>query len=174
MDSLKHMDPSSSEHPKLKQWVDQVLRIPFGKYHTLPLSLADPAEDIRSYLSSIQQNLHATVHGHDRAKQDILQLVSQWISNPSSIPSAIGIGGPPGTGKTTLVRHGIAKAMGRPFVQISLGEYDGSSFNGHSYTYEGAVCGKIVQALMQAQCMNPIIFFDELDKISESAHGQEV
>ncbi len=104
-----------------------------------------------------------------------MQLVSQWISNPRSMSKVLGIAGPPGTGKTTLVRHGIAKALGRPFVQISLGgATDSCTLNGHSYTYEGATWGKIVGTLMQARTMNPVIFFDELDKVSESKTGQEI
>ena len=161
------MDESSSEHPKLKTWVDTVLKIPFGKYEEVPVHLGAGERSIRRYLRQTQQALDNTVYGHEKAKQDILQLVSQWISNPRSMAQVIGIAGPPGTGKTTLVRHGIAKALGRPFVQISLGgATDACTLNGHSYTYEGATWGRIVASLMQSNCMNPVIFFDELDKVS--------
>jgi len=95
--------------------------------------------------------------------------------NPSSIGSAIAIHGPPGTGKTSIVKDGISKILGRDFAFIALGGCGDSSFlEGHSYTYEGSVWGKIVQILMDCKSMNPVIYFDELDKVSETARGQEI
>ena len=172
---LQQMEEGTSEYPKLKQWVDAVLKLPFGKYEDVPVSIQDGASRIRAYLRGLRQALDSTVYGHDVAKNDIMQLVSQWISNPQSMSQVLGIAGPPGTGKTTLVRHGIAKALGRPFVQISLGgATDACTLNGHSYTYEGATWGRIAGHLMQTKCMNPVIFFDEVDKVSESQTGQEI
>jgi len=79
------------------------------------------------------------------------------------------------THNTTLIKEGIAKAMNRPFVFISLGgASDGSFLEGHSYTYEGSIYGRIVRGLIETQCMNPIIYFDELDKISKSRKGDEI
>lgn len=173
--TLQQMEENASELPKLQQWVNAVLKLPFGKYEEVPVSIQDTPSQIRSYLRGIRLALDATVHGHDLTKNDIMQLVSQWISNPQSMSQVLGIAGPPGTGKTTLVRHGIAKALGRPFVQISLGgATDACTLNGHSYTYEGATWGRIASHLMQTRCMNPVIFFDEVDKVSESQTGQEI
>jgi ATP-dependent Lon protease len=105
----------------------------------------------------------------------IIQLIGQWIVNPSSIGSAIAITGPPGTGKTSLVKEGISKILGREFAFIALGGAGDSSFlEGHSYTYEGSTCGKIIQILIQSKCMNPVIYFDELDKISDTPRGEEI
>eukprot|EP01068_Selenidium_serpulae_P007868 Selendium_serpulae@DN4825_c0_g1_i1.p1 len=119
--------------------------------------------------------LDKAVCGHQHAKQKILQLASQWVTNPSAMTQCLGIVGPPGNGKTTLVRDGVARALGRPFVQISLGgAKDSSTLEGHNFTYVGSTYGRIVAALMEAQVMNPIIFFDELDKVSENASGNEI
>jgi ATP-dependent Lon protease len=80
-----------------------------------------------------------------------------------------------GTGKTTLVKEGISKILGREFAFIALGgASDGSFLEGHSYTYEGSVWGRIVQILIESKCMNPVIYFDELDKISDTPKGQEI
>jgi ATP-dependent Lon protease len=101
--------------------------------------------------------------------------MAQHFRNPNSKGNNIGIWGPPGNGKTTLIKDGIAKAMGKPFVFISLGGASDSSFlEGHSYTYEGSICGRIAQGLINAKCMDPIIYFDELDKISDTPRGQEI
>ena len=79
------------------------------------------------------------------------------------------------THNTTLIKEGIAKAMDRPFAFISLGGVSDSSFlEGHSYTYEGSIYGRIVNALITTKCMNPIIYFDELDKISQTPKGDEI
>jgi len=83
--------------------------------------------------------------------------------------------GPAGTGKTSLVKEGISKILNRPFAFIALGGATDSSFlEGHSYTYEGSTWGKIVQILIDSKCMNPVIYFDELDKISDTPRGEEI
>jgi len=105
----------------------------------------------------------------------IMQMVGQWISNPGAMGTAIAIHGPPGTGKTSLVKEGISKILGREFAFIALGGAGDSSFlEGHSYTYEGSTWGKIVQILLDSKCMNPVIYFDELDKISDTPRGEEI
>jgi len=79
------------------------------------------------------------------------------------------------THNTTLVKEGISQILGREFAFIALGGTGDSSFlEGHSYTYEGSTWGKILQILIDSKCMNPVIYFDELDKISETARGDEI
>ena len=79
------------------------------------------------------------------------------------------------THNTSLSKEGISKILGREFAFISLGGAGDASFlEGHSYTYEGSLWGKIVQILIDSKCMNPVIYFDELDKLSDSARGQEI
>jgi ATP-dependent Lon protease len=80
-----------------------------------------------------------------------------------------------GTGKTTLVKEGISKILNRPFAFFALGgATDSSTLEGHSITYEGSVWGKIVDTLKSCKCMNPVFYFDELDKVSDTPKGEEI
>jgi len=172
---LKSMDPSDNEYYKLKNWVDAFMRIPFGKYKELSMKMTDGLEECNAFMESSVKTLDSCVYGLTDAKMQILQMIGQWISNPSALGTAIAIKGPPGTGKTSLIKEGISKILGREFSFIALGGASDSSFlEGHSYTYEGSLWGKIVQILMDSKSMNPVIYFDELDKVSDTPKGEEI
>ena len=175
INSLHHMDQHNSEYHKVKHWVDNFMRIPFGTYTSLPISIEDGVDKCHAFMENAQKTLNDSVYGLNDAKMQIMQVLGQLITNPSSIGSAIAIHGPPGTGKTSLCKEGISKILNRPFAFIALGGATDSSFlEGHSFTYEGSLWGKIVQILIDSRCMNPVIFFDELDKISETPKGEEI
>jgi ATP-dependent Lon protease len=151
------------------------MRIPFGKYNNPPISIDDGVEKCHDFMANAQKTLNDAVYGLNDAKMQIMQLLGQLVTNPKAIGTAIAIHGPPGTGKTSLVREGISKILDRPFAFIALGGATDSSFlEGHGYTYEGSTWGKIVQILIDSKCMNPVIYFDELDKISETPKGEEI
>jgi ATP-dependent Lon protease len=172
---LKYMEPGGGEYYKLKQWVDTFMQIPFGSYKSLPVTITDGVEKCNEFMANATQTLDDAVYGLNDAKYQVMQLVGQWISNPGATGTAIAIKGPMGTGKTTLVKDGISKILGRDFAFIALGGATDSSFlEGHSYTYEGAVWGKIVDILVQSKSMNPVIFLDELDKVSATPKGEEI
>ena len=172
---LSYMDPGSGEYYKIKQWVDTFMSIPFGKQQRLPIQLSDGKEKCGEFMENAKKILDDCVYGLDDAKMQILQYIGQWISNPSTTGTAIAIKGPPGTGKTTLIKEGISKILARPFAFLALGGATDSSFlEGHSYTYEGSMWGKVVDILIQSKCMNPVIFMDELDKISDTPKGEEI
>jgi len=173
--SLRYMEPGSGEYYKIKNWVDTFMRIPFSKYETLPLSISDGVDTCHDFMANAQKTLDDAVYGLNDAKMQIMQMLGQLITNPKAIGSAIAIHGPPGTGKTSLVKEGISKILNRPFAFIALGGATDSSFlEGHGYTYEGSTWGKIVQILIDSKCMNPVIYFDELDKISDTPKGEEI
>ena len=175
INSLRYMEPGSGEYYKIKNWVDTFMRIPFGKYKTLPVNIDNGVEQCHDFMENAKKTLDAAVYGLNDAKMQIMQMMGQLITNPSSIGTAIAIQGPMGTGKTTLVKEGISKILNRPFAFIALGGATDSSFlEGHSYTYEGSTWGKIVQILVDSKCMNPVIYFDELDKISDTPKGEEI
>ena len=175
INSLKYMDEGGSEYYKIKNWVDTFMEIPFSKYKNIPLTIDDGVEKCHDFMEKSKQTLDDAVYGMDDAKLQIMQMVGQWIANPEAVGSAIAIKGPMGTGKTTLVKDGISKILGREFAFIALGGATDSSFlEGHSYTYEGSTWGKIVDILIQCKSMNPVIYFDELDKVSETPKGEEI
>ena len=175
INSLKYMDEGGGEYYKIKNWVDTFMEIPFGKYKNIPLNIDDGVEKCHDFMEKSKQTLDDAVYGMDDAKLQIMQMVGQWIANPEAVGSAIAIKGPMGTGKTTLVKDGISKILGREFAFIALGGATDSSFlEGHSYTYEGSTWGKIVDNLIQCKSMNPVIYFDELDKVSETPKGEEI
>ena len=173
--NLRYMDTCSGEYFKVKNWVDTFMTIPFGVHKTLPITMDVGVEQCHTFMEAAKDTLDSAVYGLNDAKMQIMQMVGQWISNPLALGSAIAIKGPPGTGKTTLVKEGISKILGRDFAFIALGGATDSSFmEGHSYTYEGSTWGKIVDILIRCKSMNPVIFFDELDKLSETPKGEEI
>ena len=175
INSLRYMEPGSGEFYKSKNWVDTFMRIPFNKYEGLPISIDDGVEKCHEFMESAQKTLDQAVYGLNDAKMQIMQMLGQLLTNPKAIGTAIAIHGPPGTGKTSLVKEGIRKILNRPFAFIALGGATDSSFlEGHGYTYEGSTWGKIVQILIESKCMNPVIYFDELDKISDTPRGEEI
>jgi len=175
INSLRYIDPGNGEYYKLKNWVDTFMRIPFSKYNSLPISIEDGVDKCHDFMENAQKTINEAVYGLNEAKMQIMQMLGQLLTNPKSIGSAIAIHGPPGTGKTSLIKDGISKILNRPFAFIALGGATDSSFlEGHSYTYEGSTWGKIIQIIIDSKCMNPVIYFDELDKISDTPKGEEI
>lgn len=159
---------------KLRNWFESLMTIPFGKYKGINLDSIETTK-VKTFIDNLQSTMDNAVYGHDEAKRHIIQLMGQQIRNPKSKGNILGIYGVPGNGKTTIIKEGIAKAMDKPFVFISLGGATDSSFlEGHSYTYEGSIYGRIVNGLISSKCMDPIIYFDELDKISKTPKGEEI
>ena len=135
---------------------------------------------IGSTIKQVRSNLDHAIYGHHDAKRQVERVIGQWVSGKES-GYCFGFEGPPGVGKTSLARQGLAKCLknengeSRPFAFIALGgASNGSTLSGHNYTYVGSTWGKIVDVLMETKCMNPIIFIDELDKISNTEHGREI
>ena len=172
---LNSMNEKSGEYFKIKTYVENLCKIPCGIYKTLDIDNKSSPTKISNFLKDSYKTLDDNVYGHKNSKEQIIRIIAQWISNPSLKGNVIGIHGSPGVGKTKLIKDGLSKALNLPFVFIPLGGVNDSSYlTGHSFTYEGAIHGKIVNSLMSAECMNPIIYFDELDKISDSTRGDEI
>lgn len=175
INEFENLRPGTGEYNKLNKWVEGISKVPFGKYAKIPVDITSPIKEKHNFLLGVHQALEKSVYGQIDAKSQILQILSQWISNPNASNNLIALQGPPGIGKTTLIKHGLASQLGIPFCFIPLGgASDASILEGHGYTYEGSMWGRIVDVLMQSKCMNPIIYFDELDKISNTPKGDEI
>jgi ATP-dependent Lon protease len=175
IDLLDKMEGEGGEGHKLRAWVEGFLRIPFGTTVPLPVKIDDGPKPCSDFLAETRKTLDSAVYGMNSAKTQIMQILAQWISNPSSVGNVIALRGPMGVGKTSFAKNGIAKVLKRPFEFFSLGgAADSSNFVGHAYTYEGSMWGRVADSLMTARCMNPVMYFDELDKVSTTAHGEEI
>lgn len=181
--------PAFKNKPVLKQYGNNYLKIINEALSYVPTAklakeykkkMEHSRDKQQQYLTKVGEILEKCVHGHQLVKIQIRRLLAQWISGGQS-GIVLGLEGPPGNGKTTLIKHGMAKCLvdqqgnPRPVGFIPLGgTSNGSSLSGHGYTYQGSTWGRIVDILMDCECMNPILLFDELDKVSLSESGREV
>jgi flagellar biosynthesis GTPase FlhF len=173
--SLQSMDPSTGEYFKLRNWLDKVVSVPFGMYKEFPIRIDDGQEACSQFMVKARKSLDDAIYGQDDTKLQILQYMSTKIANPGGRGMNLLLVGPPGIGKTSLIKHGIAKALDWPFQFISLGgDSDASTYNGHQLVYESSHCGKIVNSLVTAKSMSTILLFDEVDKVSSTPKGEEV
>lgn len=173
--AVEEMGPDSGESYKLRSWVDAFLRIPFGKTIPLPVRLEDGEDKCTHFMVNARKTMDKSIYGMLPAKMQIMQILAQLIVNPNSVGNVIALQGSPGVGKTSLARNAIAEVMKRPFEFFSLGgASDIAGFVGHSYTYEGSMWGRIADSIMHSRSMNPVMYFDELDKVSTTPHGDEI
>jgi len=172
---LESMSPMDSEYHKLKEWIDTVIEIPFSTVKPLTGNMLNAKSvSINSILTWTKAKLDSEIYGMESIKEELLLILNHRLTNPNSSDHSIALIGPPGVGKTKIVRT-LASILSLPFEQISMGGVNDSSFlDGHSYTYEGARPGKIVEAFKKLGCKNGILFFDEVDKIGMSSKSQEV
>ena len=155
-----------------------------------PISLTKTISDmnyLKTNIMKIESNMRVitdilddSIHGHSYAKNQILKIIGQWM-NGEQHGYCFGFEGSPGVGKTSLSKKGLANCLkdengvSRPFAFIALGgSCNGSTLEGHGYTYVNSTWGRIVDILMETKCMNPIIYIDELDKVSKTENGKEI
>jgi len=143
-------------------------------------NLFQMSKQVGENLDSIMHTLNQSVYSHNNAKRQIMKVIGQWMNGEQG-GYCFGFEGSPGIGKTSLAKHGLTKCLlddqgvSRPFAFISLGgSCNGSTLEGHGYTYMNSTWGRIVDILMETRCMNPIIYIDELDKVSNTDQGKEI
>lgn len=157
---LKSMSAASSEGNVIKSYLDWVLDIPWGKYTKESIDVTKARE--------ILDNEH---YGLEDVKDRIIEYLAVKQFSKSQKGPILCLVGPPGVGKTSIAKS-IANAINRKYTRISLGGMkDEAEIRGHRKTYVGAIPGRIVYAMKDAKSMNPLMLFDEIDKINSSYNG---
>ena len=157
---LSKMQPFSAESSVIRNYIEAVLDLPWN-------SQTDDALDLKK-ASEILERDH---YGLKDAKEKVLDYLAVKKLNPSMNGVILCLAGPPGIGKTSLVKS-IAESMGRKFVRVSLGGVrDEAEIRGHRRTYVGSMPGKIMKAMKEAGTNNPVILLDEIDKMSNDFKG---
>lgn len=160
VEKLSKMPPYSQEAFVICNYLDAVLELPWGKYSKSKVSLAKA--------ESILEKEH---YGLQKVKERILEFLAVYMLNPKIKGQIICLAGPPGIGKTSIAKS-VAKAMGRKYARVSLGGVrDEADIRGHRKTYIGAMPGRIITAMQQAGSCNPLILFDEIDKLCSDIKG---
>jgi ATP-dependent Lon protease len=174
--ALAKLKSLTVDRNKNMEWFESLLRIPFGKYSKLPVSKDDDISNINEYFDDVVQKLDEAVYGMNKAKEEIINYVAQFISTDNkSSPRVIGLHGAAGVGKTSLIRRGLSNALRRPMKCFSLGgAKDSSHYVGFSVTYSNSRYGGIARSLMDMDVMDGIFFFDELDKVGGGKDGEEI
>uniref|UniRef100_A0A6C0DKT4 Uncharacterized protein n=1 Tax=viral metagenome TaxID=1070528 RepID=A0A6C0DKT4_9ZZZZ len=170
---LKNIDSDKHKH---LEWIELVLKIPFKKYSHIPVSKKDNPERISKYFDDVYDTLNKATYGMQQVKEEIVNYVAQIVSTENkNMPRIIALDGAPGIGKSALLRRGLSECLKRPMKNFSCGGIRDSAFlNGFSFTYSGSRPGAIVNGLIECGVMNPIFFFDELDKISTTNDGIDI
>ena len=157
---LTKMQPFSAESSVIRNYIEAVLDLPWNKETKDVLDLKKASE--------ILERDH---YGLKDAKEKVLDYLAVKTLNPSMNGAILWLSGPPGIGKTSLVKS-IAESMGRKFVRVSLGGVrDEAEIRGHRRTYVGSMPGKIMKAMKEAGTKNPVILLDEIDKMSNDYKG---
>lgn len=160
VEKLSKMPPYSQEAFVIRNYLDSVFELPWGKYSKSKISM-EKAESI----------LEKEHYGLRKVKERILEFLAVYMLNPKIKGQIICLAGPPGIGKTSIAKS-VAKAMGRKYARVSLGGVrDEADIRGHRKTYIGAMPGRIITAMQQAGTCNPLILFDEIDKLCSDIKG---
>ena len=157
---LKNMSPMSAEATVVRNYLDWLLSIPWGK-----------KSRVKKDLGKAQKVLDDDHYSLDKVKERIVEYLAVQQRSQKLKGPIMCLVGPPGVGKTSLGKS-VARATGREFIRISLGGVrDESEIRGHRRTYIGSMPGKIIQALKKAKTTNPLILLDEIDKMGQDFRG---
>lgn len=184
--NIKKLDINTSEYYKNQLYIDQALLIPWNKYYNIRdqiginghyFTLDEHIRDkilVKNFIENVKKELDESIFGMDNVKNEIINYVCKFITNPHSQKNNIALYGSAGVCKTKFIKI-LSKALNLALKIISLGGMKDSSYLlGHSQTYQDSKCGIIIQSIIESNIMNPILYFDELDKVSNSEYGQDI
>ena len=167
LDRFARMHPESGEAHVVQSYLEWVLELPFGKLSKKSLSVHDVSSELDKDHYSLEKPKERIVEFFSVRELAMLRGIKQKEIGGVILCFA----GPPGVGKTSLA-NSIATALGRPLVRMALGGLeDVNELRGHRRTYVGAMPGRVVQGLIEAKSMDPVIVLDEIDKVGRSMRG---
>ena len=157
---LMKMPQGSHEGTVVRNYLDKCIEIPFGKTTKDNINLEAAAKLLNKEHYSLE-----------KVKERIIEALAVFKRNPEFSGQILCLAGPPGVGKTSIVKS-LAKSMGRKYVRIALGGiHDEAEIRGHRRTYIGAMPGRIIDAVIKSGVMNPVILLDEIDKVGNDYKG---
>jgi ATP-dependent Lon protease len=170
--NLKRLDSNSTEYYKNQMFVDQSLNYPWDQSFNINDLLTESSN--KTLLTYIKHEMDSNIYGMENVKEEILNFVCKLITNPNSKRNNLALHGVAGVGKSKFIKI-LSDILGLPMRTISLGGIkDSSFFLGHSYVYVESGPGKILQNIIDSKVNNPLIYFDELDKVSETESGADI
>ena len=171
-ENIRRLDSSSTEYYKNMMFINTALNVPWNTYYDI--NSAIDGVDISYFLKNVQEEFDKQIYGMASVKSEIINYICKFITNPKSTRNNIALYGPAGVAKSKFIQV-LGSVLGIPVKTIALGGVkDASFFLGHGYVYVESGPGKIIQNVIDSKIMNPILYFDELDKISEAETGKDI
>jgi len=187
--NIKKLDINTTEYYKNQLYIEQAMLIPWSKSYNIRgqvginhqcfqnFTLDNYMNDkilIKNFIENVKKELDESIYGMENVKNEIINYVCKFITNPHSQKNNIALYGSAGVCKTKFIKI-LSNALNLPLKIISLGGMKDSSYLlGHSQTYQDSKCGIIIQSIIESKIINPILYFDELDKVSHSEYGQDI
>lgn len=170
--TLRKLDPTSTEYYKNQHFIESALNIKWNRYFNIHDSLQE--RSAKQFINAIQTEFDKQIFGMENVKNEIINYVCKFITNPDTQKNNIALYGSAGVCKTKFIKI-LSQVLNLPMKVISLGGVkDSSYFLGHNFTYVESNYGAIIQSIIDTKIMNPILYFDELDKISVSDTGKDI
>ena len=171
--NMKRSDSNSSEYYKNQIFVDLAISYPWNTYFNISDNISK-FKDIPTFIEKVKELLDQDIYGMENVKNEILNVICKFITNPNGTRNNIALYGKAGIAKSKIVKV-LSKILDIPLKTISLGGIkDSSFFLGHGYVYVESGPGKIIQNVIDSKISNPILYFDELDKVSETDNGKDI
>jgi TPR repeat protein len=164
------MESKPTIDSKMIEWFDHVVKIPFGILN----NIKSDDVSIGQMLINVRKKLDEKLFGMNRIKEELMMILNNKLRTPQNCHNTIALVGSPGVGKTAIILA-LCNALNLPFYSISMGgKKDAAFFTGHDFTWQGSQPGVIISALQSMKCCNGIIFFDEVDKLTNNEQGMQV